>query len=255
MTAGSIDFYVAASVARWRDLRRPGQREVNQPGLYGLLAGDEDPRARLLVTDDQAYAGLVELCAEARAGMINVFAAAVRCAELLEGDPAWRSSPSTAMICRDLATVRTLALPDGLRLRAVRRVAEDPPGGVSLEDAVAAVALAEPRENPEALTVFLRSLPQPTRLFAAVDADGIVRATSGWQLSGRHVRVILVDTDPAWRGRGIAKAMTSAALHAAQRQGAREATLDASAAGLSIYQRLGFESVAQTIRFVAAARG
>lgn len=124
---------------------------------------------------------------------------------------------------------------------------------MALEDAVAAVVLADPGEDAEALTVFLRSLTRATRLFAAVDADGIVRATSGWQLSGGHVRVMLVDTDPAWRGRGIAKAMTSAALHAAQRQGAREATLDASAAGRSIYQRLGFESIAQTIRFVATA--
>jgi GNAT superfamily N-acetyltransferase len=255
MTAASIDFYVAASVARWREGRRPDQREVNQPGLHGLLACDEDPRVRLLVTDDQAYAGLVELCAEARAGMINVFTAAVRCAELLDGDPGWRSSPSTAMICRDLTTVLRLPLPDTLRLRAVRRVAEDPPDGVALEDAVAAVVVANPEEDAEALTVFLRSLTRTTQLFAAVDADGIVRATSGWQLSGRHVRVLLVDTDPAWRGRGIAKAMTSAALHAAQRQGAHEATLDASAAGRSIYQQLGFESVAQTIRFAATASG
>jgi GNAT superfamily N-acetyltransferase len=251
MTAESIGFYVAASVARWRALRRPGQPEVHQAGLHGLLACDEDPRVRLLVTDDQAYPKLVAVCAGARAGMITVFAEAVRCVELLDSDPAWRSSPATAMICRDLMDVPRLALPDALRLRAVRRVAEDPPDGVALEDAVAAVAHADPREDAEELTAFLRSLPGATQLFAAVDADGIVRATSGGTLSGRHTRVIFVDTDPAWRGRGIATAMTSAALQAAQLQGAREATLDASEAGRPIYLRLGFEAVVQTIRFVA----
>jgi GNAT superfamily N-acetyltransferase len=235
-------------------MRRADQSEVNQPGLYGLLGCDEDPRLQLLVTDDQAYTGLVTLCARARAGMVTVFAAAARCAESFDRDTAWRSSSSsTAMICRDLTAVPRLALPDALRLRAVRRIAEDPPDGVALEDAVAAVVLAAPGVDPQGLTAFLQSLPEATQLLAAVDSEGRVRATSGWQLSGRHARIILVDTDPAWRGRGIGTAMTSAALQAAQLRGAREATLDASAAGRSIYLRLGFESVSQTRRFVPTA--
>jgi GNAT superfamily N-acetyltransferase len=249
----STDFYVAASIARWRAMRHVGQSEVNQPGLYGLLACDKDPRMQLLVTDDRAHAGLISLCAGARAAAITVFAAAARCAESLDRDLAWRSSSATAMIRRDLTAIPRLALPDALTLRTVRRVAEDPPDGVALEDALAAVALAAPRLDPGAVTGFVRSLAGETELLAAVDAEGCVRATSGWQLCGRHARVILVDTDPAWQGRGIGSAMTSAALHAAHLRGAREATLDASAAGRSIYLRLGFESVSQTTRFVPAA--
>ena len=76
MTPGAIDSYVAASVARWRATRRAGQAEVNEPGLYGLLGCDEDPRVRLLVTDDEAYAGLVALSLDARAGTITVFSRA-----------------------------------------------------------------------------------------------------------------------------------------------------------------------------------
>ena len=117
---------------------------------------------------------------------------------------------------------------------------------------MAAVVIASPGEDPGALTTFLRSLPVTTQLFAAVDADGIVRATSGCQLAGGYARVIFVDTDPVWRRGGIATAMTSVALGAARGQGAREASLDASGAGRSIYLRLGFESAGQTIRFVAA---
>jgi GNAT superfamily N-acetyltransferase len=251
VTLESIEFYVAASIARWQAMRRPSQADVRQPGLYGLLACDEDPHLRLLVTSDMAYDALGALCAGARAGMIKVFAEAAHCAELLDSDPTWRSSPATAMICRDLADVPALALPESLRLRAVRRVDGDPSDGVALEDAVAAVLLADPGQDREELTMFLRSLPQPTQLLAAVDADGVVRATSGWQLAGRCAGVIFVDTDPVWRGRGIATAMTSAALLAARRQGAREATLDASAAGRPIYLRLGFEPAGQIARFIA----
>jgi GNAT superfamily N-acetyltransferase len=247
-----IDVYVAASIARWRAMRHADQREVNQPGLYGLLACDSDPRMQLLVTDDQAHTGLTSLCAGARVATITVFVAARRCAESLAHDPAWRSSAATAMVCRDLTAIPRRTLPDGLTVRAVRRVAADPADGVALEDAIAAVALAAPRLDPEAVMLFLRSLPSQTHLLAAVDAGGCVRATSGWQLSGRHARVILVDTDPAWQGRGVGTAMTSAALHSARLRGAREATLDASAAGRSIYLRLGFELVSQTTRFVPA---
>ena len=254
MAAGSTDFYVAASLARWRATRCTGQAEVNEPGLRGLLGCNEDPRVRLLVTDDEAYTGLAARSSDLQAGMITVFATAARCVELLETDPAWRSSPATAMVCRDLATVSRLALPDTLALRAVRRVAEDPPDGVALKDAVAAVVIASPGEDPAALIRFLRSLPQTTQLFAAVDADGTVRATSGCQVTGDHARVIFVDTDPDWRRRGIAAAMTSVALQAAQVQGAREASLDASSAARSIYRRLGFESAGQTVRFTAMSR-
>ena len=235
-------------------MRHADQSEVNEPGLHGLLACDSDPRMQLLVTDDRAHTGLSSLCAGAPPATITVFAAAPRCAESLTRDPAWRSSSATAMVCRDLAAIPRLGLPDGLTVRAVRRVAADPPDGVALEDAIAAVALAAPRLDPEAVMGFLRSLPGETQLLAAVDAEGCVRATSGWQLSGRHVRVILVDTEPAWQGRGVGTAMTSAALHAARVRGARVATLDASAAGQSIYLRLGFESVSQTTRFVPATR-
>ncbi len=251
MTGDAIDFYVAASIARWQAMRRPSQREVRLPGLYGLLSCDEDPRIRCLVTDDRAYAELVTLSAGARAGMIKVFAEAVRGRQLLDGDPAWRSSPATAMICRDIAAVPALALPDTLRLRVVRRGAAGPPDGVALKDAVAAVVLADPAQDPAELTTFVRLLPAATQLLAAVDANGIVRATSGCQLSDHCAGVIFVNTDPAWRGRGIATAMTSAALIAAHRQGARAATLDASAAGRSVYLKLGFESVAQIDRFTA----
>jgi GNAT superfamily N-acetyltransferase len=64
--------------------------------------------------------------------------------------------------------------------------------------------------------------------------------------------VIFVNTDRGWRGRGIAHAMTAAALRAALAAGARHACLDASDAGLSTYLRLRFEAVTPTTHFLRA---
>lgn len=97
---------------------------------------------------------------------------------------------------------------------------------------------------------FLRSLPSMTRLLAAVDADGQVRATAGASAFGVDANAYFVSTDSAWRHRGVATAMTAAALIWAREAGGREAALDASPAGLSIYRRLGFEAVAPTTLFV-----
>ena len=183
--------------------------------------------------------------------MIRVFAAATRCVELAGGHLQWESDEVTAMICRDLESVPRAALPVALTLRAVRRLDDDAPAGVALQDAVAAAKLAAPavKESAAAFGEFLRSLPPAFRLFAAIDDAGVVRATSGSGAFGTAADVIFVNTHPDWRGRGIGQAMTAAALRAARDRGAREACLDASDAGVGIYRRLGFEVVTRLTRF------
>ncbi len=42
----------------------------------------------------------------------------------------------------------------------------------------------------------MRSLPPEMRLFAAVDGEGVVRATSGSGAFGAPASVIFVNTDP-----------------------------------------------------------
>jgi GNAT superfamily N-acetyltransferase len=250
----AIDAYVAAAVTRWDIMRHPGQPQMDEPGVRGLLACADDPLIRLLVTDDRAYDTLAALLPTVRAGIINVFAAAERCAGLVGGHPAWKSGRATAMICRDLHSVPAVPLPSELTFRPVRRLDDDARDGVPLEDAVAAATLADPRidEPPEAFADFLRSLPRAIRLFAGVDGDGAVRATSGSGAFGAEANVIFVNTDPDWRDRGIGQAMTAAALRAAKDRGARRACLDATDVGLSIYLRLGFEAVSRTTRFFLA---
>lgn len=248
----AVDLYVRALIARWQLTTTAGEAPISGAGFSGLWVGADRPRARLVVTDDRAYDELARVSAEAH-GMIVVFATAPRCAALLSADPRWRSSSTTAMVCHDLAHLTAVPLPDALQLRTVRRVATDAPDGVTLEAAVAAVIAAAPEEDPEQAIAFLRSLPAPTQLLAAVDAHGTVRATAGWQRAGAHAAVILVDTDPAWRRRGIAAVMTATALCAARDHGATAAILDATPAAESVYRRLGFVPAGPTLRFRAAA--
>ena len=246
-----IGVYVAAFLARCDHLRGPGQARMRRPGVHGLLSVPDDPYIRLLVTDDRARDTLVEILPNTSAGVINVFAAAERCSELVAARRAWRPDPATAMSCGDLRAVPALPLPRDLRLHSVRRVPGDPADGVQLEDAIAAAIRAAPgiSDPPHVFADYLRSLPASFRLFAAVDRDGAVRATSASGTFGTEATVIFVNTDPEWRRRGIGQAMTAAALRAAHDSGARRAGLDASDAGARIYMRLGFETVTRTTRF------
>lgn len=254
MDSAAVDVYVEAFLARCVAMRHPGQAMVDEPVIYGLLPGRGDGHTRLLVTDDGAHDVLSALVPDARAGMITVCASATQCTTLLNNHPAWQGDTATAMICRDLRTVRAFPLPSELALRPVRRRADDVPDGVPLTQAVATARLADPRiTEPHALVDYLRSLPPAYGLFAAVDDAGVVRATSGSGAFGTTASVIFVNTDPGWRRRGIALAMTATALRSAQLSGARDAGLDASDAGTELYLRLGFEAATPTTRFHPAA--
>jgi ribosomal protein S18 acetylase RimI-like enzyme len=223
---------------------------ADEPGLHGLRPSSRRPHTRLLVTDDRAYPVLSELVVDARAGMITVCAAAARCAMLMDGHHAWRSGTATAMVCRDLHTVPAFSLPDELTLRPVWRMADDPPDGVPLTQAVAAAGRADPGiTDLGALADYLRTLPPAFRLWAAVDGAGVVRATSGSGAFGTTASVIFVNTDRDWRRRGIAEAMTATALRAAEQSGARHAGLDASDAGMPLYLRLGLQAATPLTRF------
>ena len=234
-------------------MRRRGRTTVADIGLRGVLPATEDPRIQLLVIDDQAHDALVGLLPLARTGMIRVFETATRCAQLVADRLAWSSDTVAAMVCSDLHTLPTLTLPSDLTLQPVQRLGDDEGGGVALADAVAAAMSASSaiEDSPAVFAGYLRSLPSTFRLFAAIDSHGAVRATSGSGVFGQYATVIFVNTDPDWRGRGIGQAMTAQALRTASRAGARQASLDASDAGRSIYLRLGFENVGTVTRFMS----
>jgi ribosomal protein S18 acetylase RimI-like enzyme len=250
MGTASVDVYVEAFVARCHAARRSGMSMIAEPGICGLLPRRGDGYARLLVTDDRARDRVVTLVGDTRAGMITVCAAAAQSASLLQNDPAWHAGTATAMICRDLRTVTAPQLPPQLTLRPVRRLARDDAGGVPLTQAVAAACRADPeRTDPRALAAHLRSLPRQYALWVAVDHDGVARGTVGSAAFGTAASVIFVNTDPAWRRRGVARTMTAIALEAAEQSGARRAGLDASDASKELYQSLGFQVATPITRF------
>ncbi len=186
--------------------------------------------------------------------VVNVFHGAARCMDLVRQSARWQGAePATAMVCRHLSAVPApTGLPEGLSLRRVRRVPSDPDDGVTLEQAAQACLNADPQMAAVPLPGFLsylRSLPPTTQLLAAVDAQRVVRATAGCSAQDADASAFFVNTDPQWRGKGVATAMTAFALAWGYRSGARMASLDASSAGLAIYVRLGFEPVSPTTLF------
>lgn len=225
----AVDAYVASFVAR-------------SAGVQGLGLGRP---TRLLVLDDRAYDALAAALPDLPGGTIRVAAAAVRCTELVAASAGWRAvKPVTAMVCHDLATVPEVALPGGLTLRPVQNV----------EEAAAVAMRAAPTiQGPlSAFADYLRSLEGAVQLLEAVDGDGSVRATAGARVHGTEATVFFVNTDPDWQRRGIGRAMTAAALHAARDLGATRACLDASKAGARIYLSLGFEDAGPWTQFSRA---
>lgn len=225
-------------------------------GIYGLVAVDGASPTQLLVFDDRAFDVLSAVLPLASTGTVRVHDAATRCAELLRQDQRWTPKAVTAMVCLDIRGVPDPPLPAGLTLRPVRRVADDPPDGVPLTAAVAAVGRATPAGEASSaeLVTYLRSLSGGPRLFAAVDGDGVVRGTSGSRTFLADAYVFFVNTDPGWRRRGVGLSMTAAALRAAVNSGATRASLDASGPGISLYRRLGFTAVAQITQFSLATQ-
>jgi ribosomal protein S18 acetylase RimI-like enzyme len=94
-----------------------------------------------------------------------------------------------------------------------------------------------------------------------VEEDQVAWITTGRRSLGRFngvLRTVVTKPDdlinviepmPAYRGRGLGKALTHAAMQTAQSAGYSTAILFATASGYPLYQRLGFETVAMADLF------
>ena len=84
--------------------------------------------------------------------------------------------------------------------------------------------------------------------FEATD-NGTVVGTAALHLTSPVAGVYNVTTAPAYRRRGVGSALVAAALAHAREQGLEVATLQARAAGLGVYERLGFTTVGEYRQF------
>jgi GNAT superfamily N-acetyltransferase len=248
-----VEEYVRGFRQRARAMCGPMHELVEVPGLVALIGSSAEALdGRVLVTDDRPLDTLRDRLAGVNARVVNVLAAAERSHRLVAGTGDYRPQRCTAMVCDDLRKIPQVPLVDGLELRQVS-LAGDDSTLVPLEEAAAAGIRADPGAGPlnelAAFAEYLRAAPNP-RYLAAVEGDGVVRATAASSVFGKVAGVFFVNTDPDWRGRGIGAAMTAAALREAAVAGATGAFLDASGLGLSIYLRLGFEPVSEATHFV-----
>lgn len=248
----AAQIYVAGFLARCDVLRQSGQELVDRDGLHGLLCKDATQPTRLVIDDDAAIDALPRIVAQISSGTLDVFHAAAGCRDLLESERSWQRRTATAMSMRDLVMVRPAELAGQLVIRPVQLPNSEVAAGVPLHEAVALAELADPPDDDAEtgqLVKHLRSLTPAVRLFAALDAGGSVRATSGVGLFGTFAHVLFVNTHSDWRRRGVGGAMTAHALVDARETGASAAYLNASPDGTGVYERIGFETAGQVARF------
>jgi predicted GNAT family acetyltransferase len=119
---------------------------------------------------------------------------------------------------------------------SIGRVELQDPESLSAVAALLAVVEEMPLESALAYGRDLGRL-QDLQLFAATTADGQVIATSGVRKFGPSGIVMLVQTHPMWRRRGIAGALVS---HSARRAEVESVFLVATSAGRGVYKRIGF---------------
>jgi GNAT superfamily N-acetyltransferase len=245
MATDAVADYVAAFL-RFRDYRiQPGQIPIDEPGVVGYLGSDAHDDGRLLITDDCAEPFLQSVLPPDHLFAVQVLQSAPSCVARLAGrdDLAREEDHELAMVLADLDRLPPVAGVDGLTIRAVQRVADDPEG-VPLETAVAESLKDDPEFplSPQGLADAIRQIPQ-AGVFAALDSNGQVQATSAAAWYGTDADVFFVWTHAKWRGRGVGTAMTAHALANARVHGATGARLLATEAGAPIYRRLGFSDL------------
>jgi len=80
----------------------------------------------------------------------------------------------------------------------------------------------------------------PCRPFVA-ETDGAIVGTGVTTINGPVAWIGTIWVDPAWRGRGLGKALTQATIDAGESAGCRALVLVATDAGRPLYERVGFE--------------
>jgi ribosomal protein S18 acetylase RimI-like enzyme len=221
---------------------------VDEPGVLGWAAPSGGAAAGRLWLDQPGTADELAILLDRFAPLVVTVdddAAMPSILELLDRRPEFgrAGEPVTGMLLTPGHDLVIPPLPAGLEVRPVRRHADDDPDGVPLEDAAASCLVADPglgaAFDVPGFAEHLRHAPE-AELLAAVDGSGRVRGTAAASLAGGGATIYLVGTDPAWRGRGVASALTARVTGRAYERGAAVISLEASQHGRRLYERLGF---------------
>lgn len=187
-----------------------------------LVLGEAEPAAVLALADE--FFGV----ARGYSVSLEVEAAGTMEPALIAGG--WvMDEEEPALVLASLPAVAP-ALPAGLHLR---RVATE-------QDFAAFRAIGGP--PPSILPSLAAALDPDVSLFLG-EVDGRVAATSRLVCLGDIAEITGVVTDPAYRRRGFATAMTWAAVMAGAAHGCTTATLTATAMGYPVYVKMGFVPV------------
>jgi ribosomal protein S18 acetylase RimI-like enzyme len=218
VVADGFERYLASLVGSWRGLAVPWPSAAVIEGAGFVAARFPDP----------------------------VFnnAVVLRAAAVAPAEAVYAGTDRYALWCRadDPATAEALA-GRGYRLSEVTVPMRCVLADVGADDGPAVLADADPERIAHLNGVpahLLRGVPG-LRAYATADhRSGLV-----WQPVGSDVYVSFVATHPAARGRGLATAVTRAALLDARRRGASTASLQATPMAVRLYTRLGFRPVAR----------
>lgn len=156
------------------------------------------------------------------------------------------------LVAETAAISHEIVLPDGIRLQPVIDEA-----GLDAMTTVHDLAFGEPSpELSERLRDQLREAPDLVQMVVAVAGDEPVSAARVEFIPGTDFAGLWGGgTVPAWRGRGIFRAMVAYRAGLAAERGYRYLQVDALPTSRPILQRLGFEPVASTTPYVFTPAG
>jgi predicted GNAT family acetyltransferase len=237
------------AVALARELRRQMLRESVPPDIF-VAGPDYAGSVGTRVLDIYGDGALDFLRSIDRAtltqGSLHIRGDAPNVTAYLDSLGIFQQEHQTGMICADLAGVPRPPLPDSLRLSRVQ-VGDISDPQLPTTAAFAAAIEAEDGLPPGSmLPAVLRMAARPVQLFAAVDREGSIQATSAAAASGTTGMLWGIGTMHDWRGQGVGTAMTAVAVHGAEDLEATTLLLDATEKGASIYRRLGFTAYGTT---------
>ncbi|WP_309714199.1 GNAT family N-acetyltransferase [Armatimonas sp.] len=229
------------------------QGSVENAQYFRVITGEAHPLGNLAILREpgdtsvvnEAVSPLLELSQPSAVLFVTGVSDAV--SEALTALGFAKVSPMPAMAV-DTVSVASTQLPEGYKFLRVSSVEE----GVAWTDVVAE-GFGLPRGLARLLSPEVQGVstePDAAVQFFGIQNKGKLVAASLLYLANGLAGIYCVATLPKERGKGLGAHVTAEALRVANRLGYGVGVLQSSAAGYSVYQRLGFGDVESIPMFV-----